>query len=363
MSARPRSRKAPQAAPAGSRVAPLSGLPAGSAAPVRRSLTQAWRTRRPRPAAGVRGAHRPRLRSRRRPAVRPAPPAAAPAAQRAERASRSSTTRPGTSCATSSRARRTAHGGWAAVAGPAGEDRRPGPDRGRDPRHRRAVGDARHRPRGPAPGQGRSRCTRRARTPATASGRRCRSRRSSTPTSASSRWPNAAGPAPSRPGWRSRTAASPDRAVSPMDPLRPFVVRPAPAYVRRRGGNEVLGADRRAQPRARPHRGPAQGALRARLLDRHAPRPGHRPRRAGAARPLLHAAAQGPRLQQQRGAHLRALPHRRPGLQARLQDRRRRPAASAALRLRPHRPARRARGRGCAAPSTSCATAGRSPTS
>ena len=58
---------------------------------------------------------------------------------------------------------------------------------------------------------------------------------------------------------------------------------------------------------------------------------------------LLHAAAQGPRLQQQRGAHLPALPDRRPRLQARRQDDRRQPAAGAALRPVAHRPQGRAR--------------------
>ena len=67
--------------------------------------------------------------------------------------------------------------------------------------------------------------------------------------------------------------------------------------------------------------GQPAGPLRALLLDRHAHRPRDRPRRRADLGALLHAAAQGPRLQQQRGAHLPAVPHRRPRLQARRQDR------------------------------------------
>ena len=61
----------------------------------------------------------------------------------------------------------------------------------------------------------------------------------------------------------------------------------------------------------------SRGALRPRVLDRHARRPRDRADGAPNSRSLLHAAAQGPRLQQQRGAHLRALPDRRPRVQAR----------------------------------------------
>ena len=52
---------------------------------------------------------------------------------------------------------------------------------------------------------------------------------------------------------------------------------------------------------------------------------------------LLHAAAQGSRLQQQCGAHLPALPDRRSDLQVRLQADRRQPAPGPALRAVPHR--------------------------
>ena len=72
-------------------------------------------------------------------------------------------------------------------------------------------------------------------------------------------------------------------------------------------------------------------------------RPGDRPRRAPDLGTLLHAAAQGPRLQQQCRAHLPALPDRRSHLQARLQAHRRQPAAGPALRAVPHRPEGRPR--------------------
>ena len=70
----------------------------------------------------------------------------------------------------------------------------------------------------------------------------------------------------------------------------------------------------------------------------------HRPAAGLAARAavgaLLHLVAQRPGMQQQCLAHLRVVPERRPGVQARFQVGRRQPAAGAAFCAAPHRPGR-----------------------
>jgi hypothetical protein len=120
--------------------------------------------------------------------------------------------------------------------------------------------------------------------------------------------------------------------------------RPAPAPAR---AGAVLGqrpapgrAAGLAEPRARHDRRPAGRPLHAQLLDRPAGRPRDRPEHRADARAVLRDAAEGLRLQQQRLAHLRAVPHRRPVVQARSQDGGAGPAQPDELRHPAHRASR-----------------------